>query len=69
MASPDIKIEPYDEFEPGASGFVICVPHWPCGAIAPFWVMPAWDERGYPDLGEVFATEAAAQAALRADGL
>lgn len=57
-----LSILPYAEFEPGAAGFVVCTPH------GDDWAMPAWDEQGFPDLGAVFPTVAAAQDSIRAEG-
>lgn len=68
MARQFHRISPASLYEKGA-GFVVEERYDFTGDDELDWAIPAWDERGFPDLAETFPTVDAAEEAFRAYGL
>lgn len=60
-----VRVAEAAEYGHPGGGYVIEELIWPIGHDKPFYAIPAWEERGYPDLADVFPTRQAAEAALR----
>lgn len=68
MAHQDGQVQaaPAAEYEKGEGWVVEQFGFW---SGREMWAIPAWEEMGYAELGDVFPTREAAEAAIREAGL